>query len=72
MNNVSLIINQHHKNVSNMEEKQTYSCNCRNKNKCPLNGNCKVQNVIYTCTVSPTQIFKHVYLGIAEGYWKQQ
>ena len=73
MNNVSQIIKQHNRNVSNKKEKQTNPCNCRNKNECPLNGNCKVQNVIYKCTVSATQTFKQrVYLGIAEGNQKQR
>ena len=73
MNNGSQIIKQHNKNVSNKKEKQTNSCNCRNRNDSPLNGNCKIQNVIYKWTVSATQTFKHrVYLGIAEGNWKQR
>ena len=73
MNNVSQIIKQHNKNIAFKKEKQPNSCNCRNKNECPLNGNCKVQNVIYKCTVSAIQTFKQrVYLGIAEGNWKQR
>ena len=73
MKNVSKIIKQHNRNVSNKKEKQTNPCNCRNKNECPLNGNCKVQSVICECTVSATQTFKQrVYLGIAEGNWKQR
>ena len=73
MNNVSQIIKQHNRNVSNKKENQTNPCNCRNKNECPLNGNCKVQNVIYKCTVSATQTFKQrVYLGIAKANWKQR
>ena len=56
-----------------LKQKQTNPGNFRNKNKCPLNWNCKVQNVIYKCTVSATQTFKQrVYLGIAEGNWKQR
>ena len=67
MNNVCQIIKQHNKNGSNKKEKQANSCNCRNKDECPLNGNCKVQNVIYKCTVSATQTFKQsVYLAMAE------
>ena len=49
---------QHNKNVSNKKEKQTNPYNCRIRNKSPLNGNCKVRNVIYKCTVSATQTFK--------------
>ena len=73
MNNVSQIIKQHNKNVSNKKEKESNSRNCRNKNEYPLNGNYKVHNVIYNGTVSTTQTFKQrVYLGIAEGNWKQR
>ena len=63
MNNISQIIKQHNKKVFNKKEKQTNSCSCKNKNKCSLNGNCKVHNVIYKCTVSTKQTFKQrVYL----------
>ena len=67
MNNISQIIKQHKKHVSKKKEIQTPKCNCRNKNDCPMNGNCKVNNVIYKRTVSATPTFKQrVYLGIAE------
>ena len=73
MKNVSQIIKQNNKNVSNKKVKQTNPCNYRNENKCPLNGNCNIQDVIYKCIVSVTQTFKQrVYLGIAEGNWKQR
>ena len=54
------------------KEKQTNSCNCRNKNECTLNGNCKVPNVFYKCAVSTKQTFKHFYLWISEGNWKER
>ena len=70
---VSQIIKQHNRNASNEREKKTNPCNCRNKNEYPLNGNCKVQNVIHKCTVSATQTFKQrVYLEKAEVNWKQR
>ena len=73
MYNVSQIIKQHNRNASNEKEKQTNPCHCRNKNDYPLNGNCKVQNVIHKCTVSATQTFKQrVYLEKAEVNWKQR
>ena len=38
-----------------------------------MNGKCQVQNVVYKCTVSATPNFpKRVYLGVAEGDWKQR
>ena len=73
MNNVLQIIKRHNKDVSNRKQKQTNPCNCTNKNECPLNENCKVQNVIYKCTASATQPFKQrAYLRITEGNWKQR
>ena len=73
LNNVSQIIKQHNRNVSNKKQKQTNIFNCRIKIKCPLNRNCKSQKVFYKCTVSATQKLKqHVHLEIAEGNWKQQ
>ena len=55
------------------KSRQTESCTYRNKNEYPLNESCKLQNAIYKCTVSATQTFKQrVYLGKAEGNWKQQ
>ena len=73
MNNISQIIKQHKKHVCTKKETKAPVCNCRNKNECPLNGNCKVDNVIYKCTVSATKTFKQrAYLGIAENDWKQR
>ena len=73
VDNVSQIIKQHNKNVSNKKENQTNSCNCWSNKKCPLNVNCEVHNVICKCNVSATQIFKqHIYLGITEGNWKER
>ena len=38
-----------------------------------MNGKCQVQNLVYKCTVSATPNFpKRVYLGVAEGDWKQR
>ena len=63
INNVSQIIKQHNRNVSNKKEKKTNPCNCRNKNGCPLNGNCKVQSVIYKCTVSQRKHLNNVSIS---------
>ena len=71
MNSVSQIVNQHNKNLSNKKEKQTSSCEYRNKNESPLNGIWKVHSLIYKCTVSAMQTLKErIYLGIAERNWK--
>ena len=73
MENVAQIIRKNNQGISSHKEKPTPSCNCKNKNQCPMNGKCQVQNVVYKCTVSATPNFpKRVYLGVAEGDWKQR
>ena len=38
-----------------------------------MNDNCLINNVIYKCTVYPSNSTRPpAYLGLAEGAWKQQ
>ena len=38
-----------------------------------MNGNCRVENVVYKCVVSATEKSKeHVYIGVTEDGWKQR
>ena len=47
-------------------------CNCRDKNNSLMNGNCRVENVVCKCVVSATVKSQElVYIGFAEGDWKQ-
>ena len=45
-------------------------CNCRIKTECPLNRDCRKEDVIYKCTALTTCQPKKVYLGLAEGEFK--
>ena len=45
------------------KNKTTLSCSYRDKNGCPLNGNCRMENVIYKCTSLTKNNVKKVYLG---------
>ena len=40
------------------------SCSCRDKMKCPLNGKCRTENIIYKCTSLPESNLEKVYLGL--------
>ena len=60
MNNTKQIIDIHNKRILNLSEHidetadntiDNKSCNCRQKNTCPLNGNCLQSSVIYQATV---------------------
>ena len=48
--NISQIIKGHNKKVKQMKRHHQLGCNCRIKTECPLNGNCRKEDVIYKCT----------------------
>ena len=69
--NVRSIIKSHSKKLVNAENKQTKDCNCRKKEKCPLEGKCRSED-IYKCVVTATGHPRKAYLGTAEGDFKQR
>ena len=70
--NVASIIKSHNKKQTNSEEtKQTRNCDCRKKEKCPMETNCRSGNIIYKCVVIATGHPRKVYLGTAEYDFKQ-
>ena len=46
--------------------------NCRKKHECPLDGKCRVENIVYKCVALVHGYPKKVYLGTAEGDFKQR
>ena len=47
------------------------SCNCRQKNSCPLNGNCLQSSVIYQATVKRNDNnTSETYIGLTENAFK--
>ena len=50
MSNVQQLIKKHNNFIQNKKNKTGLSCNCGDKNRCPLNGNCRTEKVIYKCT----------------------
>ena len=71
MSNVQQLIKKHNNFIQNKKNKATLSCNCRDKNACPLNWNCRTENFIYKCTSLSKNNVKKVYLGISEGEIKK-
>ena len=45
---------------------------CRKKDKCPLNGQCLVQDIVYKCVASTSMNPDKTYLGTAEGDFKKR
>jgi len=52
MKNVQSVINQHNKKLLHQQENANNPCNCRNKNLCPLNGDCRSISLIYQATIT--------------------
>ena len=69
---MSSIIKQHNtKILSNSNNIQNRLCNCRNRNDCPLNGNCFKKCFAYKVEVTTDQSFK-IYFGASEGEFKSR
>ena len=70
--NISKIIKRHNKKVTQIKRSHQLECNCRIRTECPLNGDYRKKDVIYTCTALTTFQPRKVYLGLAEGDFKKQ
>ena len=70
--NMGSIIKSHNKKLTNAENKQTKNYNCREKEECLLEGKCRFKDIIYKYVVTATGHPLKVYLGTAEGDFKQQ
>ena len=69
---MSSIIKQHNtKILSNSNNIQNRLCNCRNRNDCPLNGNCLKKCFVYKAEVTTDQSLK-IYFGASEGEFKSR
>ena len=67
------IINNHNKNIlAKKSSRDKSTCNCPNKDNCPLNGQCQIGEVVYQITLtSNQQNYKDKkYFGIAEESFK--
>ena len=81
MNNTKQIIDNHNKRIlTSAQAKDTAAsattevnknCNCRQKNACPLAGNCLQSSVIYQATVTrKDNNKKDTYIGLTENAFK--
>ena len=70
--NVASIIKSHNKMLINTSMKNFLSCNCTKKHECPLNGKCRAENIVCKCVASVDEYPIKVYLGTAEGDFKQR
>ena len=77
MNNTKQIIDNHNKRIlhssyspytkDNKDSTTNKTCNCRQKNNCPLNGNCLRSSVVYQATVTRNDNnTSETYIGLTE------
>ena len=74
MNNMDQIVKAHNNKVTNPIETQEKTCNCRNKQSCPLNGACQVTNIVYKAEVTNNRdsTSKKTYIGISQPTFKER
>ena len=82
MNNTKQVIDNHNKRIlhsshssytkDNKDGTRTNkTCNCRQKNNCPLNGNCLQSSVVYQATVTRNDNnTSETYIGLTETDFK--
>ena len=76
MPSMGSIIKQHNARICGTEEEsgsQPRCCNCRNPERCPLNGHCLTNKIVYKATVETdgTRAPK-IYIGSTETSFKQR
>ena len=77
MDNMTNIINSHNRKITNpYNETNGKTCNCRNKNNCPLDKKCLTDKIAYKAEVETNDGFndlsKKVYFGITEIEFKSR
>ena len=70
--NLGNIIKSHKKKLISSNSQTILSCNSRKKEKCPLEGNSRGNDVLYKCIVSATGFPNKFYLGTTEGEFKKR
>ena len=63
---MSSVIKQHNVKILSEKSCEKSSCNCRNKECCPLEGYCLEKCMVYEAKVSTKNKFK-LYYGACEG-----
>ena len=67
------VIKSHNTKILGKDDTSSASnsqCNCRNKDLCPLDGACLVNNIVYKTTVTTASGNARVYIGMTEHSFK--
>ena len=70
--NIETIIKHHNRKIlKNEENVEPPQCKCRNKNECPLPGNCEIKNIVYEATIQSAAETK-TYIGLTANTFKDR
>ena len=74
MQNIKSVINNHNVKVLNNTVEIEEGYNCRNRNRCPVDGKCLTPNIIYEAQITSNQpkYKQKVYIGTAETDFKHR
>ena len=67
--NMGQIMTKHNRKILAENKDTSTSCNCRNKDTCPVDGKCQTECVVYKATVKDNEA---VYVGITELPFKSR
>jgi len=65
----SLIAGHNKKILANEKKMKEKACNCKFKEECPMNGQCRTKSIIYKATIESQGNTKH-YIGCSETEFK--
>ena len=70
--NIASIITSHNKSIlKNTKDSINDTCNCQDKQLCPLDNKCLDKSVIYKCNIKSEDLNKEAnYIGLTEGTFK--
>ena len=69
---MSSFISSHNKKLLNNPTRNIKPCNCRKKDKCPLNVQYLAQDTVYRCATSTSMNPEKTYLGMTEGDFEKR
>jgi hypothetical protein len=74
MENVKTIISRHnHRLLKRNSTEKTLQCNCQKPDECPLDGKCKVDNIVYEAMVTTTDDGNtKEYIGMTANPFKER
>ena len=69
--NIKSVITAHNKKLLSENKNTVLPCNCRVKNKCPVNGECRTRNILYKYVASTSMKPNKVFLVTTEWGFKR-